>query len=42
MKFAYTIVYVDDVNASLTFFERAFGLVRYPDGTLMELCTPMG
>ena len=28
MKFAYTIVYVNDVAASLDFFERAFGLVR--------------
>lgn len=28
MKFAYTIVYVRDVAASLDFFERAFGLAR--------------
>ncbi len=28
MKFAYTIVYVDDVAASLAFFEQAFGLSR--------------
>jgi lactoylglutathione lyase len=28
MKFAYTIVYVNDVAASLDFFERAFGLKR--------------
>ena len=28
MKFAYTIVYVADVAASLAFFERAFGLQR--------------
>ena len=28
MKFAYTIVYVDDVTASIAFFERAFGFVR--------------
>jgi catechol 2,3-dioxygenase-like lactoylglutathione lyase family enzyme len=28
MKFAYTIVYVADVAASLDFFERAFGLTR--------------
>ncbi|KNZ34003.1 MAG: glyoxalase [Methylibium sp. NZG] len=28
MKFAYTIVYVSDVAASLAFFERAFGLAR--------------
>lgn len=26
MKFGYTIIYVKDVNASLTFFEKAFGL----------------
>jgi lactoylglutathione lyase len=28
MRFAYTIVYVSDVAASLAFFERAFGMVR--------------
>ncbi|NJK35406.1 MAG: VOC family protein [Oscillatoriales cyanobacterium SM2_2_1] len=28
MKFGYTIVYVPDVAASLSFFERAFGLSR--------------
>ncbi|MGH8819648.1 MAG: VOC family protein, partial [Achromobacter pestifer] len=28
MKFGYTIVYVPDVAASLTFFERAFGFSR--------------
>ncbi len=28
MKFAYTIVYVSDVAATLGFFERAFGLRR--------------
>jgi lactoylglutathione lyase len=28
MKFGYTIVYVPDVAASLTFFENAFGLSR--------------
>ncbi|MBB4843275.1 catechol 2,3-dioxygenase-like lactoylglutathione lyase family enzyme [Paucibacter oligotrophus] len=77
MNFAYTIVYVADVAASLAFFEQAFGLkrrflhesgaygeldtgatpvkapltkpwgqtvayVRCPDGSLVELCTPMG
>jgi lactoylglutathione lyase len=26
MKFGYTIIYVKDVNASLAFFEKAFGL----------------
>lgn len=28
MKFGYTIVYVPDVSASLTFFEMAFGFTR--------------
>ena len=28
MKFGYTIVYVDDVDASLRFFEQAFGFER--------------
>ncbi|MFV0279044.1 MAG: VOC family protein [Parahaliea sp.] len=28
MKFGYTIVYVPDVSASLTFFTQAFGLER--------------
>ena len=28
MKFGYTIVYVSDVAASLSFFEQAFGLKR--------------
>ncbi|MDM4768207.1 VOC family protein [Pelomonas sp. SE-A7] len=28
MQFAYTIVYVSDVEASLSFFEKAFGLQR--------------
>jgi lactoylglutathione lyase len=28
MKFGYTIVYVPDVSASLTFFENAFGMKR--------------
>lgn len=28
MRFGYTIVYVSDVEASLEFFERAFGLSR--------------
>ena len=28
MKLGYTILYVPDVDASLTFFERAFGLQR--------------
>ena len=29
MKFGYTIIYVPDVQASLTFFESAFGLQRH-------------
>jgi len=28
MKFGYTILYVDDVEASLAFFEKAFGMSR--------------
>jgi lactoylglutathione lyase len=28
MKFGYTILYVDDVEATLEFYERAFGLRR--------------
>lgn len=28
VKFGYTIVYVDDVNESLSFFEKAFGMTR--------------
>jgi lactoylglutathione lyase len=28
MKFAYTIIYVPDVAASLSFFESAFGMTR--------------
>jgi lactoylglutathione lyase len=28
MRFKYTILYVDDVASTLTFFERAFGLER--------------
>lgn len=42
MKFAYTIVYVEDVEASLAFFERAFGLARRfvaPGGGYGELET---
>ncbi|MEY4562780.1 MAG: hypothetical protein RLZZ618_2057 [Pseudomonadota bacterium] len=42
MKFGYTIVYVPDVEASLTFFERAFGLPRkflHESGTYGELDT---
>lgn len=42
MQLAYTIVYVADVDASLGFFERAFGLTRRfisPDGGYGELET---
>ena len=42
MKFAYCIVYVADVEASLGFFERAFGLARRfvaPGGAYGELET---
>jgi len=42
MKFGYTIVYVPDVAASLTFFEKAFGLTRrflHESGTYGELAT---
>ncbi|WP_421553012.1 VOC family protein [Pseudomonas yamanorum] len=42
MKFAYTIVYVPDVAASLQFFEKAFGLSRrflHESGTYGELET---
>jgi catechol 2,3-dioxygenase-like lactoylglutathione lyase family enzyme len=42
MKFAYTIVYVADVEASLVFFEQAFGLARrfmVPTGEYGELET---
>jgi lactoylglutathione lyase len=28
MKFGYTIVYVDDVEATIAFYEKAFGLKR--------------
>jgi lactoylglutathione lyase len=42
MKFGYTIVYVPDVSASLTFFEAAFGFSRrflHESGTYGELQT---
>jgi lactoylglutathione lyase len=42
MKFGYTIIYVPDVPASLTFFEKAFGLSRrflHESGTYGELET---
>jgi lactoylglutathione lyase len=42
MQFGYTIVYVRDVNASIAFFERAFGLERAfvsPDGEFGTLAT---
>lgn len=42
MQFAYAIVYVEDVAASLAFFEAAFGLERrflHPSGEYGELST---
>ncbi|SFC34247.1 Catechol 2,3-dioxygenase [Polaromonas sp. OV174] len=42
MKFGYTIVYVPDVQASLSFFEAAFGLPRrflHESGSYGELET---
>ena len=42
MKFGYTIVYVPNVEASLAFFEKAFGLERrflHESGTYGELAT---
>ena len=42
MRFAYTIVYVSDVEASLAFFEKAFGVQRRfvaPTGDYGELET---
>ncbi len=42
MKFGYTIVYVPDVDASLAFFEKAFGFSRrflHESGTYGELDT---
>ncbi|RZS63316.1 VOC family protein [Sphaerotilus mobilis] len=42
MHYAYTIVYVHDPEASLSFFERAFGLERRfisPEGDYGELQT---
>ena len=41
MKFAYSILYVDDVEATVAFYERAFGLKRkmVVDGEYGELDT---
>jgi lactoylglutathione lyase len=42
MRFGYTIIYVQDVSASLSFFEQAFGLARkflHESGTYGELDT---
>ncbi|MES2091603.1 MAG: VOC family protein [Pseudomonadota bacterium] len=42
MKFGYTIIYVPDVEASLRFFEQAFGFPRrflHESGTYGELDT---
>jgi catechol 2,3-dioxygenase-like lactoylglutathione lyase family enzyme len=50
MKFGYTILYVDDVEKTVAFYERAFGLARkmvQPDefgeldtGSQRALCRP--
>ncbi len=40
IKFAYTILYVEDVEKALQFYEKAFGFVRKfstPDGSYGEL-----
>ncbi|WP_422010368.1 VOC family protein [Roseateles sp.] len=45
MNFAYTIVYVPDVSASLAFFERAFGLKTrflHESGAYGEVDTGVG
>lgn len=42
MKFGYTILYVNDVNETIAFYERAFGLARgilVPTGEYGELTT---
>jgi uncharacterized glyoxalase superfamily protein PhnB len=42
VKFGYTILYVEDVNRSIKFYEKAFGLKRKlltPDGAYGELDT---
>jgi len=42
VKFTYTILYVKDVNASITFYEKAFGFKRKfitPDNSYGELST---
>lgn len=42
MKLGYTIVYVPDVRAAVTFYERAFGLARrfvHESGLYAELAT---
>ena len=42
IKFAYTILYVADVNVSINFYEKAFGFSRKfitPDNTYGELAT---
>ena len=42
MKFGYTIIYVEDVSATLEFFETAFGLIRkflHESGDYGELST---
>lgn len=42
MKFGYTILYVNDVNETIGFYERAFGLTRgivVPTGEYGEMIT---
>jgi uncharacterized glyoxalase superfamily protein PhnB len=42
IRFGYTILYVQDVEKTLTFYETAFGCIRKfitPDGTYGELLT---
>ena len=42
MKFGYTIIYVPNVEESISFFEKAFGLERgfvHPEGDYGELQT---
>ena len=48
MKFGYLIIYVKDVEASLKIaapttkpWGQTVSYVRCPDGTLVELCTPV-
>lgn len=50
-QFRYSILYVKDVKATISFYEQAFGFERIfispdnqygeLDGFLIEICTPM-